>query len=96
MILGMAVVTFASRYPVLAILSRRQLPETFKKALEYVPPVVLTAIIVPGVFAPEGDVWLGLSNNALIASVVAVLISWRTNNLLATIIVGMAAYWLLG
>jgi branched-subunit amino acid transport protein len=96
MILGMAVVTFATRYPVLAILSKRQLPETFKQALEYVPPVVLTAIIVPEVLAPEGPVWLSVSNNALIASLAAILVSWRTKNLLATILVGMAVYWLWG
>ena len=96
LILGMAVVTFATRYPVLAVLSKRQLPETFKLALEFVPPVVLTAIIVPEVLAPQGVVWLALSNNALAASLAAILISWRTKNLLATILGGMAVYWLWG
>jgi branched-subunit amino acid transport protein len=95
-ILGMAVVTFVTRYPVLAILSKRQLPEHFKLALRFVPPVVLTAIIVPEVLAPQGEIWLGLSNNALSASIAAVLISWRTKNLLATILAGMAVYWLWG
>lgn len=96
LILGMAVVTFATRYPVLAVLSKRQLPESFKQALEYVPPVVLTAIVVPEVLAPEGQVWLNLSNNALIAGLVVVLVSWRTKNLLLTIVVGMGIYWLWG
>ena len=96
LILGMAVVTFATRYPVLAVLSKRQLPETFKLVLEFVPPVVLTAIIVPEVLAPHGDVWLALSNNALAASLAAILISWRTKNLLGTILGGMAVYWLWG
>jgi branched-subunit amino acid transport protein len=92
----MALVTFATRYPVLALLSRRQLPEAFKQALEYVPPVVLTAIVVPEVLAPDSEVWLSVSNNALGASLVAALVAWRSKNLLATIVVGMGAYWLWG
>jgi branched-subunit amino acid transport protein len=96
LILGMMLVTFATRYPVLAVLSRRQLPEAFKRALEYVPPVVLTAIIVPEVLAPDGEVWVSLSNNALGASLVAALVAWRTKNLLATIVVGMVVFWLWG
>jgi len=96
LILGMMLVTFSTRYPVMLLLSRRPLPETFKQALGYVPPVVLSAIVVPEVFAPDGQVQVALSNNALVASLVAILISWRTKNLLATIIVGMAVYWLWG
>lgn len=96
LILGMALVTFATRYPVMAVLSRRQLPETFKQALGYVPPAVLTAIIVPEVLAPEGDVWLSLSNNAIFASLAAILVSWRSKNLLATFVVGLGVYWLWG
>ncbi|MEN8242304.1 MAG: AzlD domain-containing protein [Chloroflexota bacterium] len=96
LIIGMALVTFATRYPVLAILSKRQLPETFKLALGFVPPVVLTAIVVPAVFAPGGVIWLNLANNALVASLAAIIIAWRTKNLLATIVAGMAVYWLWG
>ena len=36
------------------------------------------------------------ANSALAASLAAVLISWRTKNLLATIVFGMAIYWLWG
>jgi branched-subunit amino acid transport protein len=96
LVLGMALVTFGTRYPVLALLSRRELPEAFKRALGFIPPVVLTAIIVPAALAPEGEVWVSLSNNALGAGLVATLVAWRTKNTLATIVVGMAVYWLWG
>ena len=96
LILGMSIVTFATRYPVLVVLGRHELPESFKQALGFVPPVVLTAIIVPEVLAPGGEVEFSLLNNALVASVVALVVSWRTKNLLATIILGMAVYWLWG
>lgn len=94
LILGMMAVTFSTRYPVLVYLSRRELPATFKQALEYVPPAVLSAIIVPEVLAPGGQVQIDFSNAGLVASLVAVLVSWRSKNLLATIIFGMAVFWL--
>ena len=96
LIVGMMLVTFGSRYPVLALLSKRDLPEQFKLALNYVPVAVLTAIIVPEVLAPEGELFFNLSNNALAASLIAILVSVRTRNLLLTIVAGMGVYWLWG
>lgn len=95
LILGMMLVTFSTRYPVLVYLSRRELPAAFKQALEYVPPAVLSAIIVPEVLAPGGQVQIDFSNAALVASLVAIVVSWRSKNLLATIILGMAVFWFL-
>lgn len=93
LIAGMALVTFATRYPVLAVVSRIPLPEPIFKALKFVPPVVLTAIIVPAVLLPEGSLSLQFSNAALYAGVIAALISWRSRNLLLTIVGGMLAFW---
>jgi branched-subunit amino acid transport protein len=47
LISGMAIVTFAIRYPVLALSGRFKLSEQFLQVLGYVPPAVLTAIVVP-------------------------------------------------
>lgn len=91
LIAGMAAVTISTRIPVLMLLSRRKLPAAIARALKYVPPAVLAAIIVPIVLLPNGQLDLRFSNTALIPSVVAVLISWRTRNLLLTIVLGMAA-----
>ncbi len=96
LILGMMLVTFGTRYPIMALLRKRRLPEQFRLALEYVPPAVLVAIIVPEVLAPSGDLFLSMSNSALAASLAAVLISLRTKNLLLTIVGGMAVYWAWG
>jgi len=88
---GMAAVTFAIRYPVLALLGRIELPKPALRALRYVPAAVLTAIIVPAVLIPDGgQIRFGLGNSMLIAAVVATLVSWRTKNLLLTIVIGMA------
>lgn len=90
---GMALVTFACRYPVLALLGKVPLPEPIFRALKFIPPAVLTAIIVPEVLMPGGTVELRLTNAYLIAGVCAVFVAWRTRNLLLTIILSMAAFW---
>jgi branched-subunit amino acid transport protein len=89
---GMAVATMATRIPVLVALSRRKLPASVERALRYVPPAVLAAIILPMALLREGQLHLSLQNAMLGASICAVLISWRTKNLLLTIVLGMAIF----
>lgn len=89
LIVGMAGVTLAVRYPVLALVGRLPLPEPVFRALRFVPPAVLAAIIVPGVLFKDNQLWLSPANNYLAAGIVSVLVAWRTRNLLLTIILGM-------
>ncbi len=100
MILGMALVTFGVRYPILALVSKIQLPESILSALKFVPPAVLSAIILPEVLISKGDLQLNFGNSELVASLAAGLIAWRTKNLLLTIVFGMLVFlgwrWLLG
>ena len=94
LILGMAIVTFAARYPVLALVSKINLPPSLLSALKFIPPAVLTAIIVPALLLPRGDsVDFSLTNDYWIAGLVTTLVAWRTKNLLLTLGVGMAALW---
>ncbi|MGQ9909726.1 MAG: AzlD domain-containing protein [Candidatus Flexifilum sp.] len=93
LILGMALVTFSVRYPVMVLVSRMPLPGRVFRALRYVPPAVLAAIIVPAVVRPTGEFDLAPTNPALIGALTAVAVAWRTKNLLLTIVLGMLAFW---
>jgi len=94
-IIGMFLVTFGVRYPVLAAVSKIKLPDIVEHGLRYVPPTVLMAIIAPAVLLPEGKhIDLGFSNAPFYAGILAVVIAWRTKNLLVTILVGMGMLWL--
>ena len=98
---AMAMTTFLIRYPLLAFSSRIELPSRIIEALEYLPPAILTAIVVPAVLMPTGDkIILSYTNAQLIGAIAAILIGWRTKNLLATIVGGMLTFfiwqWLLG
>ena len=93
MILGMFAVTFGVRYPVLAFISRINLPPLIQRALTYVPPAVLAAIIAPEVLMPDnGGLNLSLTSPHLLAAIAAVIVSLRTKNLLWTILVGMGVF----
>jgi branched-subunit amino acid transport protein len=93
LIAGMALVTFAVRYPVLALLGRIPLPEPVFRALKYVPPAVLAAIVLPAILMPAGRVDVHPTNDYLVAGIIAGLVAWRTRSVLLTIVFGMLALW---
>jgi len=90
----MALVTFLIRYPVLALSGRVQLSPRLLQALNYVPPAVLTAIVVPAVLVEEGGVWFGWQNPRLIGAIAALAIGLWRKNLLLTIVIGMGVFLL--
>lgn len=71
MILGMALVTFSVRYVMFAMAGRIHFPLWLKRALAYVPPVVLSAIIAPLILMPQGQLDLSLANPYFWAALVA-------------------------
>lgn len=91
---GMAIVTLAIRYPLLGMSGRLALPPRLQQALNYVPPAVLTAIVVPSVLVEEGHLWLGLGNPRLVGAIATVAIGLWRHNLLLTILVGMGSFLL--
>ncbi len=95
LVLGMAAVTFAVRYPVLALVGKLPMPQGVFRALKYVPGAVLAAIIVPGILMPEGAIDISPTNTYLIAGIASGLVAWRTKNVLLTIVFGMALFLIL-
>ena len=93
MILG-GLVTFGMRFSLIYLFGRFQVPETMRRALHYVPPAVLSAIIFPELFLRDGSLDMSLGNTRLLAGLVAVLTAWFSRNTLLTIIAGMAALFL--
>lgn len=93
LITGMMCVTFLVRYPVMAMSGRIKLPDWFLQLLRYVPPTVLTAIVVPAVLMPENVLWLNHTNARLIGAVASVIVGMWQKNLLLTIVVGMSVFF---
>lgn len=91
---GMTLVTFPIRYVLLAVSGRVNLPPRLQQALNYVPPVVLTAIVTPIVLVSEDTLWLSIDNPRLVGAMVALAIGFWRKNLLLTIVASMAVFWL--
>ncbi|MEP7287680.1 MAG: AzlD domain-containing protein [Chloroflexota bacterium] len=96
---GMALVTFTIRYSLMALVGKISLPAPVLRALKFVPPAVLTAIIVPAIVYKGDQLALSYTNDYLVAGIVTALVGWRSKNLLLTILVGMGTLfawrWLL-
>ncbi len=84
-------ITFGMRFSFIYLFGRFHIPETLRRALHYVPPAVLSAIIFPEILLHDGKLALTLGNDRLLAGLVAVLVAWWTKNTLLTILAGMAA-----
>ncbi len=94
-IFAMGIVTFGIRLLPIVLLGRIEIPLVVQRALRFVPPAVLSAIIAPELLMPGGQFDVSPGNARLIAGVIATLVAWRTKNVLLTIAVGMIALWVL-
>ena len=92
-VLGIGAVTYAVRVAPILLLGRLGLPPLILRALRYVPPAVLSAIVFPELVMRGGSPVLSLENPRLLAGLLAGLIAWRTRNVFLTLIVGMGALW---
>lgn len=90
----MGAITFAIRLSFIVGLGRLTLPPLLNRALRYVPPAVLTAIIVPEIVRPGGVFDLSAGNGRIAAGIVAAVIAWRTKNALLTVGAGMVILWI--
>jgi branched-subunit amino acid transport protein len=89
---GMAVVTYLTRFTMIAVLGHRPLPPLLRRWLQYVPPAVLAALVVPAALAPQGRLEIGLPAWSVLAGAI---VAWRTRSVLWTIAGGLAAFWFL-
>ena len=94
MLIG-GLITFGMRFSLIYLFGRFEIPATMRKALHYVPPAVLSAIIFPELFLRDGMLNLSLENYRLMAGLVAILVAWFSKNTLITILAGMMALFLL-
>lgn len=94
-IAGMGVLTYLIRLSVIALVGRLVMPPPVIRALRFVPPAVLSALITPALLRPDGPIDLSLTNSHLLAGVVAAAVAWFSRNTLLTIGTGLAVLWML-
>jgi branched-subunit amino acid transport protein len=87
-------ITFGIRFSLIYAFGRLHVPETMRKALHYVPPAVLSAIVFPELFLRSGSFEVSLDNHRLLAGLCAVIVAWVSRSTLLTILAGMVALFL--
>lgn len=95
MIVLAGLLTFGTRLSFIALAGIWQPPPLFQRALRYVPPAVLSAIILPEMFIQDGAVVILPVNPRLVAGILAIGLAWRTRSTFLTIVAGMLALYAL-
>jgi branched-subunit amino acid transport protein len=91
--------TFALKASFVLVVGRvDEIPPRVERALEFVPAAVLAGLVVPAVLVvePTPTVLPTVAYSPkLPAAALAALVAWKTENVPATIAVGMLALWTL-
>ena len=89
------IATFAIRLSFIYLFERFEIPGVVTRALRFVPPAVLSAIVLPELLVPGGNFDLSFGNERLIAGLLAIVVAWRTKSVGLTIVAGMVALYIL-
>lgn len=91
----MTIGTFALRLSFIGWLSGGAVPDRLRRTLRFIPPAVLAALILPALLGVGGEASWVERGFPVIAALIAVVVAWRTRNMLLPIGAGMIALWTL-
>jgi len=83
--------TFGIRFILIFLFGKFEIPAGLRRALHYVPPAVLSAIIFPELLMRGGRMAIEVGNTRLLAGIIAIIVAWFSKSTLLTILAGMAA-----
>ena len=95
LIIYCGLITFLSRYLMIAILKKEMFTDRVREVLSFVPSAIFPAIIFPAIFLDvTGDILIE-NNPKIFAAIIAMIIGLLSKNVLATIFSGLISYWFL-
>ena len=95
LIIYCGIITFFSRYLMIAILKKEMFTDRIREILSFVPSAIFPAIIFPPIFLDNSGS-LDLENNPkILAAIFAILVGYLSKNIIATIFAGLTSYWFL-
>ena len=93
LIIYCGLITFLTRFSMIAILKKEMFNDRIREVLSYVPSAIFPAIIFPAIFLnTSGFIQLD-DNPKILASIIAMIIGVFSKNVLATIFSGLFSYW---
>ena len=79
----------------IALLKKEMFNDRIREILSYVPSAIFPAIIFPAIFLDNSGDFQLENNPKIMAAIIAMLIGIISQNIIATIISGLASYWFL-
>ncbi|WP_449539366.1 AzlD domain-containing protein [Ferdinandcohnia sp. Marseille-Q9671] len=86
MIIGMGLVTYIPRMLPLVVFNSVKLPPFLQNVLKNVPFAILGALIIPGIFTINEDIWFGI-----IGAVVAFVVAYLGANVIVVVLSSIIA-----
>ena len=95
LIIYCGLITFLTRFSMIALLKKEMFNDRIREVLSYVPSAIFPAIIFPAIFLDNvGSIQLE-DNPKILAAIFAMIVGIITRNIIATIFSGLASYWFL-
>ena len=94
LIIYCGLITFLSRYLMIAILKKEMFTDRVREVLSFVPSAIFPAIIFPAIFLDMTGDLLIENNPKIFAAIIAIIIGLVSKNVVATIFSGLISYLL--
>ena len=93
LIIYCGIITYLTRFSMIAILKKEMFNERIREVLSYVPSAIFPAIIFPAIFLNDFGQFQLEDNPKILAAAIAMIIGILSRNIIATIFSGLASYW---
>ena len=93
LIIYCGLITFLTRFSMIALLKKEMFNDRIREILSYVPSAIFPAIIFPAIFLDNSGIIQLQENPKILATIIAMGVGIFSRNILATIFSGLASYW---
>tara|TARA_B100000700_G_C14849037_1_gene763045 strand:- start:165 stop:479 length:315 start_codon:yes stop_codon:yes gene_type:complete len=95
LIISCGIITYLTRFLMIAILKKEMFNDKIREVLSYVPSAIFPAIIFPAIFLDTSGLFALEDNPKILAAAIAMIVGILSKNIIATIFSGLASYWFL-
>ena len=93
MIIYCGLITYLTRFSMIALIKKEMFNDRIREILSYVPSAIFPAIIFPAIFLDNTASFQLEDNPKIIAAIIATIIGIISRSIIATIFSGLASYW---
>lgn len=87
----MACVTYLTRMVFLVSSKKLKMPQIVNSSLKYIPVAILSTLVFPGIFSPNGKLYVSYGNPYIIAAIITVIAVLLSKKSIVGIILGSAS-----